>query len=66
MRHDPAACPRRPDGADGTRPCTWWDHDPKLTVYADDRDPADSCQAGTPGCSVDHTASGRGVSCQTW
>jgi len=36
------------------------------TVYADDRDEHDSCEAGTPGCSVDHTHSAPDTSCEGW
>jgi hypothetical protein len=32
-------------------------------VVAWDRDPTDSCERGTPGCSVHHT---RDSECQTW
>jgi hypothetical protein len=37
---------------------------PTTRVYATDRDEADSCQAGTPGCSIDHSADNG--SCETW
>ena len=36
------------------------------TVYANDRDESEACEAGTPGCSVDHTRSAADTSCETW
>jgi hypothetical protein len=37
-----------------------------VTAYAHDRDEADTCEAGTPGCSVSHTRSTGDVSCECW
>lgn len=34
-------------------------------VIAWDRDEADPCQAGTPGCAIDHSAD-EGDGCETW
>jgi hypothetical protein len=36
------------------------------TVYATDRAETDSCQKGTPGCAVDHPATGPETDCETW
>lgn len=33
-------------------------------VYADDRGEDESCQAGTPGCAIDHATDEGG--CATW
>lgn len=35
-------------------------------VTAWGREERDACEAGTPGCSVNHTASATGTSCETW
>jgi hypothetical protein len=35
-------------------------------VTADDREESESCEAGTPGCSVNHTASSPSATCACW
>lgn len=37
-------------------------------IYAEDREETDSCERGTPGCAIDHTAEGpdEGEGCGTW
>ena len=39
---------------------------PVRIIYATDRPESEPCQAGTPGCSVDHTHSASGTSCEGW
>jgi hypothetical protein len=34
-------------------------------VYATDREETEACQAGTPGCSIDHSRDS-GDGCETW
>jgi hypothetical protein len=36
------------------------------TVTATDRREDEPCECGTPGCSVNHTASDPDASCETW
>ncbi len=42
------------------------DHLVASVEYAEDRDESESCEAGTAGCSIDHTRSSHGTSCEGW
>lgn len=37
-----------------------------MAVIATNRDENESCEAGTVGCSIDHTASTTGTDCGGW
>jgi hypothetical protein len=37
-----------------------------IFVTEDDRDETEACEANTPGCAVNHTASDADASCEGW